>query len=296
MKQHQMNKKTKQVGLIGWPIEHSLSPAMHNAAFAELGLDWTYNLFPTQPGELGSLLKNSDSQNIVGANVTMPHKQTIMPYLDHISDDACIIGAVNTIHIQNGKLIGHNTDGIGFLNALKEAGHEPAGMHVALLGAGGAARSVIFSLAQAGADRITVVNRTAEHGVRLIDDIASAFPVCHMEFRPLSFEALSHLSKNIDLIVNATSVGMLPDDGASLWPDDLTIPTDTIFYDVIYKPTHTLFLQQAQAAGQKTINGLGMLVHQGVVAFEIWTGQKAPLETMKQACLKTLGFDHEQGD
>jgi shikimate dehydrogenase len=287
-----MNKKTKQVGLIGWPIEHSLSPAMHNAAFAELGLDWTYNLFPTQPGDLGWLLKNLDAQNIVGANVTMPHKQTIMPYLDHISDDARIIGAVNTIHIQNGKLIGHNTDGIGFLNALKEAGHEPAGMQVALLGAGGTARSVIFSLAQAGADRITVVNRTAEHGVRLIDDIASVFPACYMEFEPLSFETLSHSSKNIDLIVNATSVGMLPDDGASLWPDDLAIPTDTIFYDVIYKPTQTLFLQQAQAAGQKTINGLGMLVHQGVVAFEIWTGQKAPLETMKQACLKELGFDH----
>lgn len=289
-----MNKKTKQVGLIGWPIAHSLSPAMHNAAFAELGLDWTYSLFPTQPGDLESLLKNLVAQNIVGANVTMPHKQTIMPYLDHISDDARIIGAVNTIHVLNGKFFGHNTDGIGFLNALKEAGREPAGMRVAMLGAGGAARAAIFSLVQAGVDRITVVNRTAERGVRLSENMARAFPACHIEFEPLSFETLNHLSKNIDLIVNATSVGMQPDD-ASLWPDDLAIPDDTIFYDVIYKPVHTLFLQQAQAAGQKTINGLGMLVHQGVVAFEIWTGQKAPLETMKQACLKTLGFDHEQG-
>jgi len=137
MKLHQMNKETKQVGLIGWPIEHSLNPAMqHNAAFAELGLDWTYSLFPTQPGDLGSLLKNLDAQNIVGVNVTLPHKQTIMSYLDHSSDDARIIGAVNTIHVQNGKIIGHNTDGIGFLNALKEAGHEPAGMRVAMLGAG----------------------------------------------------------------------------------------------------------------------------------------------------------------
>ena len=177
-----MNKKTKQVGLIGWPIEHSLSPAMHNAAFAELGLDWTYSLFPTQPGELESLLKSLDAQNIVGVNVTMPHKQTIMPYLDHISNEARIIGAVNTIQIQNGKMIGHNTDGIGFLNALKEAGHELAGMRVALLGAGGAARAVIFSLAQAEVDRITVVNRTAEHGVRLINELASVFPTCNMEF------------------------------------------------------------------------------------------------------------------
>ncbi len=287
-----MNKKTKQVGLIGWPIEHSLSPAMHNAAFAELGLDWSYSLFPTQPGDLESLLKNLDAQNIVGANVTMPHKQIIMPYLDHISDDARIIGAVNTIHVHNGKMYGYNTDGIGFLNALKEAGHEPAGMRVAMLGAGGAARAVIFSLAQAGVDRITVVNRTVEHGVRLSDDMAGAFPACHIEFEPLSFETVSHLSKNIDLIVNATSVGMQPDDGISLWPDDLAIPTDTIFYDVIYKPIPTLFLQQAQAAGQKTVNGLGMLIHQGVAAFEIWSGQKAPLETMKQACLKELGFDH----
>jgi len=286
-----MNNKTKQIGLIGWPIAHSLSPAMQNAAFAELGLDWTYVLLPTQPDDFELLLKNLSTQNIVGANITMPHKQMVMPHLDQISDDARIIGAVNTIHLQNGKIFGHNTDCVGFLNALKEAGHEPRGMRVAMLGAGGAARAATFSLAQARVDRITVVNRTVEHGVRLSEDMAKAFPACHIEFKPLSSETLSDLAKNVDLVVNATSVGMEPDDDVSPWPDDVAIPAETIFYDVIYKPVQTLFLQQAQAAGQKTINGLGMLIHQGVAAFEIWTGQQAPVETMKQACLAALGFD-----
>jgi shikimate dehydrogenase len=287
-----MNNLTKPVGLIGWPIAHSLSPAMQNAAFAELGLDWSYSLLPTQPDDFAPLLKNLAGQNFVGANVTMPHKQTIIPYLHQMSDDARIIGAVNTIFIQDGKIFGYNTDGIGFLNALKEAGHEPKGMRVALLGAGGAARAAIFALAQAGVERITIVNRTVERGVRLREEMAGAFPDRHLEFKPLSSETLSHLAQNVDLVVNTTSVGMEPNENVSPWPDDVPIPSDTIFYDVIYKPIPTLFLQRAQAAGQQTINGLGMLIHQGVAAFEIWTGQQAPLKTMRQACLAELNSNH----
>lgn len=288
-----MNSRAKQVGLIGWPISHSLSPAMHNAAFAELGLNWHYSLFPTKSSDLESLLKNWDPNNLVGANVTMPHKQTIIPYLDQLTNDARIIGAVNTVHVKAGKFVGYNTDGIGFLNALKESGYKPEGMRVALLGAGGAARAACYSLAQAGADRITVVNRTFEHGVRLVNDMSEHFPACSLEYKPLSLETLEQLSVNVDLLVNATSVGMHPDVGDSLWPENLTISDKTICYDVIYKPIHTLFLRQAQNSGHPTINGLGMLVHQGVAAFRIWTGQNAPLETMKEACLDALGNAHD---
>jgi shikimate dehydrogenase len=164
-------------------------------------------------------------------------------------------------------------------------------MRVAVLGAGGAARAAIFSLAQAGVDRITIINRTIERGVRLSTEMAGAFHACQIEFEPLHSTTFSDFSKNIDLVVNATSVGMQPDIDVSPWPDDVAIPADTIFYDVIYKPVQTLFLRQAQAAGQKTINGLGMLIHQGAAAFEIWTGRPAPLEVMKRACLEALGFN-----
>lgn len=283
-----LNNKTTQVGLIGWPIAHSLSPVMQNAAFAALGLDWQYRLFPTQPAALAALLESLTAKKIVGGNVTMPHKQAIMPYLEEMSADARLIGAVNTFRVQDGKIFGYNTDNVGFLNALKEAGHEPRGLRVLMLGAGGAARAAVFSLAQAGVDRIIVINRTIARGEQLCNDMASAFPACHFTFLPLLVDSFVQTSTNVDLIVNATSVGMEPNEHSSIWPDEVAMPVDTIFYDVIYKPTQTLFLQKAQAAGLETINGLGMLIHQGAVAFELWTGQKAPLETMRQACLKAL--------
>lgn len=287
-----MSEKTKQVGLIGWPIKHSLSPAMHNAAFAKLGLDWTYVLLPTPPGQLAQALEELLGRDFVGSNVTMPHKRAVIPHLDELSDAARLIGAVNTIHIQDGKLIGENTDAIGFLNALKESGHDPKGMRVAMLGAGGAARAALFSLLQAGAGRVTVINRTVERAAALIDDLAEAFPASSLGFEPLNSETLAALHGQVDLVVNSTSIGMLPQSDASPWPAAVAIPTGAIFYDIVYYPVQTQFLRRAQEAGQETVNGLGMVVHQGAVAFEIWTGQKAPLETMRQVCLKELGPNH----
>jgi shikimate dehydrogenase len=286
-----MNEQTKQVGLIGWPIKHSLSPAMHNAAFAELGLDWTYVLIPTPPGQLTQALGELLAQDFVGSNVTMPHKRAVIPHLDELSDAARLIGAVNTIHIRDGKLCGENTDAIGFLNALKEGGYDPKDMRVAMLGAGGAARAALFSLLQAGAGRVTVINRTVERAAALVDDLAQVFPASRLSFEPLNAETLAALDGQVDLVVNSTSVGMLPQSDASPWPAEVAIPTGAIFYDIVYYPVQTLFLRRAQEAGQKTVNGLGMVVHQGAVAFEIWTGQKAPLETMRQVCLKELGLD-----
>jgi shikimate dehydrogenase len=286
----QMNKETKQVGLIGWPIAHSLSPAMHNAAFAELGLDWTYTLMPVQPGHLEASLKELPAQNFAGVNITMPHKQAVIPHLDGLSDAAGLIGAVNTLRIRAGKFYGENTDAIGFLNALKEAGYAPKGMRVVVLGAGGAARAVVFSLLQAEVSCITVFNRTVERAAVLVADLATAFPASHLTFEPLNSKTLAGLQGQVDLVVNATSVGMHPNHVACPWPADVVIPAEVIFYDVIYSPVETLFLRRAQEAGQKIISGLGMLAHQGVAAFEMWTGQQAPLAVMRQALLDELGL------
>ncbi|MEW5956469.1 MAG: shikimate dehydrogenase [Chloroflexota bacterium] len=288
-----MNKKPKQVGLIGWPIEHSLSPAMHNAAFAELGLDWTYVLVPVQSGQHAPALKELLAQNFVGVNVTMPHKRAVIPHMDELSEAARLIGAVNTIHIQDDKFYGDNTDAIGFLNALKEAGHDPKGMHVAMLGAGGTARAALFSLLRAGVDKVTVINRTVERAAALVDDLAKNFSTASLSFEPLNSETLAALDGQVDLVVNSTSIGMHPQSDASPWPAEVAIPAGAIIYDVIYSPDQTLFLRRAQEAGQKTLNGLGMLVHQGVAAFELWTGRQAPLAIMRQACLKELGLNKE---
>jgi shikimate dehydrogenase len=285
-----MNDATKKIGLIGWPITHSLSPVMHNAAFDSLGLDYHYTLLPTKPEDLETRLTSFGAQGFVGGNITMPHKQAVMAYLDEISEDARTIGAVNTIHVQDGKMIGHNTDWVGFLNALLEAGHNPAGMRVVILGAGGAARAAIFALAGAGVAQITVINRTVARGFLLTEEVAPAFPACHMTFKPLRPETLQAVPKDVDLVVNATSVGMEPQARFSVWPDEIPIPTKAVYYDVIYKPAQTYFLQRAKAAGRPTLNGVGMIVLQGVTGFQIWTGQEPPVQTMWQSVLSALGY------
>jgi shikimate dehydrogenase len=283
-----MNSATKKVGLIGYPISHSLSPGMQNATFAALGLDYHYTLLPTRPDELETTLANFAANNFVGGNVTMPHKQTIMAYLDELSDDARIIGAVNTIHLQDGRLIGYNTDCIGFINALIEAGHQLTSRRVLLYGAGGAARAAMFGLAQAGVEEIIIINRTESRGIQLKDEMTRAFPACNILFKPLEVESITAASKDADLIVNTTSVGMEPQEGLSIWPNVVPIPAKAVFYDVIYKPAQTIFLQRAQSAGQPTLNGMGMIIHQGIAGFKIWTGYQPPLETMRQAFLNAL--------
>jgi shikimate dehydrogenase len=286
--------KTSLVGLIGWPVSHSLSPRMHNAAFAELDLDWAYVPLPVRPDDVEQALRGLTALNFVGANVTVPHKQAVIRYLDELSEAARITGAVNTIHLQNGKFFGYNTDAIGFLNALQEVNCYPKGMRAAVLGAGGAARAVVYALARAGTDSIIVLNRTAERGAFLVDDLAAAFPDSSLWFEALTPESLAELSQNVDLVINSTSVGMYPHVEASPWPLDVPMSAKIIFCDLVYNPLETVFLTRARAAGATTIDGLGMLVHQGAFAFEKWTGQPAPLEAMRQACLSKLKGSDEQ--
>lgn len=281
--------KTALVGVIGWPIEHSLSPVIHNAAFAELGLDWAYVPLAVHPEQVSVALNGLQALNFVGVNVTLPHKQEVMRYIDQVSDAAHFMGAVNTIHNKNGDLTGYNTDASGFLNSLIEGGCQPEGLRVAVLGAGGAARAVVFALARAGAKSVVVLNRTIQRAAFLVDDLNDSFPSTVMS-QALTDEALAELAGQVDLIVNTTSVGMYPDVQECPWPDDVPIPNNTVFYDLVYNPLETRLLARAREAGQITINGLGMLVHQGAIALKIWTGYEAPVTMMRAAALAKLQF------
>ncbi len=280
--------RTSLVGLIGWPVEHSLSPTMHNAALAELELDWVYVPLPVKPEHLEQALDGLAALGFVGANVTVPHKQAVMRYMDELSEAARLTGAVNTIHIQEGRFYGYNTDALGFLNSLEEANYAPQAKRIAVLGAGGAARAVVYALARVGADSVIVLNRTAERAAFLVDDLADAFPDSTLSFEALTNEALASLDSRVDLVVNTTSVGMYPDVSSCPWPATVPIPENAIFYDLVYNPLETVFLKRARQAGAPAIDGVGMLVHQGAFAFEKWTGSEPPLEVMREACLHEL--------
>ncbi|MBL7184273.1 MAG: shikimate dehydrogenase [Anaerolineae bacterium] len=276
-----INGQTKLVGLIGYPVEHSLSPAMHNSAFAALGLNWCYVPLPMPPERVGEAIAGLRALGFVGANVTVPHKEAVMAYLDHVTPEAQAIGAVNTIVVREG-LIGYNTDWQGFLTALNEGGFDPQGKRAVVLGAGGAARAVVYALAQAGA-QVTVLNRTLARAQALVQDFASLFPSLPLCFLPLTPQTLEEQTVEAHLLVNTTPVGMWPEVDQSIWPEDLAFPGHLAVFDLVYNPCQTKLLWQTRAAGAKVIGGLGMLVHQGAAAFELWTGEKAPVETMYEA-------------
>ena len=291
MTTHQITGKTKLVGLMGWPVEHSLSPIMHNAAFADLRLDWAYVPLPVEPNYVRQALHGLPALKFMGVNITVPHKQAVIRYLDELDSAARITGAVNTIQLKRGKLHGYNTDAIGFLNSLIEVNSHPQGMRVAVLGAGGAARAVTYALCRAEAHSVTVFNRTANRAAFLVDDLAEVFPESRLSFAPLTTQALNQMGDAVDLVVNTTSVGMWPKTENCPWPENVPIPANVTFYDLVYNPLDTVFLARARAAGAKVIDGLGMLVHQGAYAFERWTDQQPAVAVMRQACIRGLQYN-----
>ncbi|MBI2836330.1 MAG: shikimate dehydrogenase [Chloroflexi bacterium] len=289
MKELNISGKTKVCGLIGDPVEHTMSPAMHNAAFRELGLDYVYVAFHVKNEGLGKAIEGMRALNLRGLNVTIPHKVNVIPLLDEIDPMAKKIGAVNTIVNDNGRLKGYNTDASGFLQALLAKGIEPEGKSVVVLGAGGASRAISFILAGRGS-RLTILNRAQE--LHWATELAHRL---EEEFRR-KVEALELNSKNLDkaldkadILVNATPVGMSPNDGETPAPSDLLRP-ELIVYDIVYNPVKTRLLREAEAANARTIAGLDMLVWQGATAFELWTGQKPPFEVMKREAAKMLGL------
>jgi shikimate dehydrogenase len=255
---------------------------MHNAAFEFMGLSWRYTLLPTPPDSVEVALADLKAQGYRGANVTVPHKQAVMPYLDEIDDAAQAIGAVNTIIVEGDRLVGHNTDAGGFVNALRDAGFEPAGQRALVLGAGGASRAVVYALARSGCV-VTIHNRTESRAGQLSRRMQDAVPHARVTWVPAGTRLGDLPLADYDLLINTTSVGMWPQTEASPWPQTLPMPGHWTVYDLVYNPAETQLLAQASAAGAATIGGLGMLVHQGALAFKLWTGHSPPTEVMRVA-------------
>ena len=279
---------TKVVGVMGWPVEHTLSPAMHNAAFKATGLNWRYLPLPVHPDRLGQAVHGLRALGFAGCNVTVPHKQAVMGYLDEITAEAKAIGAVNTILVQaDGRMTGHNTDADGFLRSLVGRGLQPEGKRTVVIGAGGAARAVAYALASAGTP-ITILNRTLSRAEYLVADLASLFPSLSLRSLSLTPGTLRQEVTSADLLVNTTSLGMWPHVDGSPWPDEFPLPVSLTVFDLVYNPLETRLMRQARKAGARAIGGLEMLVYQGVAAWELWTGQKAPVEMMITAAKVAL--------
>jgi len=274
---------TKLAFVLGHPVTHSLSPAMHRAAFAATGINAAYLPWVVAPDRLAEAVRGLRAmENLLGANVTVPHKEAIVPLLDGLTPEAEAFGAVNTVLPRDGKLIGDNTDGAGFLAALRaDLGCEAGGLTAVVLGAGGAARAVAMSLARAGARRIVLVNRSLERGRLVADAVAARYPACEVAAQALQPRWQVSEVPEIRLLVNTTSVGLHSSDPLLFAYSSLS--AQIMVCDLIYNPPETALLQVARSRGCRTTNGMGMLVHQGALAFERWTGKPAPVHAMREA-------------
>jgi shikimate dehydrogenase len=296
-----INGHTKLVGLIGWPVEHSLSPAMHNAAFDALGLNWRYVPLPVEPGRVKVALRGLAALGFQGANVTVPHKQAIMKALctdarNSVAPGAKESGAVNTIVVERSEdgtiaLSGHNTDVQGFVGALRQGGFEPQGNNAVVVGAGGAARAVVFGLLGAGISHIVVLNRTFERAQALVSGLCGEKDE-RLRALPLVPETLIESARAADLLVNTTPLGMWPRVDGSIWPDAVPVPPHLTVFDLVYNPLETQLVRQARESGARTIEGLGMLALQGALAFDMWTHHGPAIDEitglMRAACERAL--------
>lgn len=272
---------TRIVGVFGYPIKHTASPPMHNAAFRALNLNWVYLPFEVRPDMLESAVKAIGALNIQGMNVTIPHKRGVLQFMDGLSPEAEFIGAVNTIINKNGKLVGHNTDGEGFIRALKEENILPTEKNILILGAGGASYGISRQLFLEGAKKIEIANRTFKKAEDLKRQLIQYFPSGNVEIFPLEAPYLESAMRRVDILINATSVGMKPDEHPIVREEWLDSPFDAVV-DLIYNPPLTPLLKIAKEKGLKVINGLSMLLHQGALSFKLWTGREAPLEVMRE--------------
>jgi len=274
---------THVAGVIGWPVEHSLSPAIHNAAFAALGLDWVYVPLPVAPGALRDAADGLVSLGFRGANVTMPHKTRSAELADELSGEARLLKAVNTFVVTGDRLHGHNTDAPGFDRFLRrDAAFEPEGRSALVFGAGGAARAVVLALATAGAARVQVAVREAGRAADLLASVEGT----SLEVDVVAFDAAE--DAQADLVVNATPLGA---DGLTSPPLPRFEP-GMVVVDLLYRQAHTPLLSAARAAGAEAFGGLGLLLHQAALSFELWTGTPAPIDVMSAAALATLSERH----
>lgn len=277
---------TRVAGVIGDPVRHSLSPALHNAAFAALGLDWVYVAFPVRAGRAAAAVAAMRTLDLAGLSVTMPHKAAVVGGLDRLGPTAARLGVVNTISWtaspDGSELMGESTDGAGFLDALRgDDGFDPTGRRCLIFGAGGAARSVCLALAEAGAAQVRVVARSA-------DAARECAALAGPAGAPLSPAVVAEAVTDSDLIVNATPVGMVGGDGVPFEMDSALLRSQQFVADLIYAPATTPLLAAGRARGAGTANGLGPLIHQAARQVAIWTGRPAPIEAMSAAALSAL--------
>ncbi|MBN2014686.1 MAG: shikimate dehydrogenase [Candidatus Altiarchaeota archaeon] len=281
-----MEEKTRLFGVIGHPIKHSLSPIMHNAAFKKLGLRCSYSAFDVAPEDLEAFVERCRENNFSGFNVTVPYKEKIMEYLDSVDENSKLINAVNTVKLEGRLLVGYNTDGLGCVKALGEAGEKIKGKRVLLLGAGGAARAISFQCVLEGAE-LMISNRTMMKAMDLSKEIKEKLGrrVLVVNY---SEKSLKDIMPCVDVLVNTTTVGMHPKIHSS--PISMeALRKEVTVMDIIYNPLETQLLRNAKKKGCKTINGVGMLVHQGAESLRIWLNTKPPTEEMRKAVMEKLG-------
>ncbi len=279
---HPIHGGTRVYGLLGQPVAHSLSPAMHNAAFRALGLDSVYVAFPVAPEQIETAISGLAAAGVAGFNLTVPHKSAILPLLTDITPEARAVGAVNTVRCEDGKLHGTNTDGTGFLLALEhDLGIHPSGKTVLLLGAGGAGRAIAFSLLASDVERLIIANRTVERAQVLAMEFGKSFPNSRIEC--VGLNSVAGLEPH--LLVQATPVGM----GDEAIPVELErIGVSEAVVDIIYHPLETPLLKEAGRLGLPYANGIGMLLYQGVAAFRFWTGKEPPVTVMLEALMDSM--------
>ena len=280
------NYRLELVGVLGQPVAENPTCVMQEAAFAALGLPWRYLTIEVEPAALPDAIRGVRAFRMRGINLTIPHKVTVLPLLDEISPDAAKIGAVNTVRREGNRLIGENTDGKGFLRGLREeVGIDPAGKHVLVLGAGGAARAIAVELALARVARLSIRNRSIERGEKLCEDLKQRTGVA-AGFEPWLGEI--PVGKEVDVLVNATSIGLYPDVEAMPEVDLQAARPDLVVCDVVPNPPETRLIQTARGRGLKALTGLPMLVYQGAIGFKMWTGRTAPEAVMKAALEKAF--------
>ncbi len=278
--------QTKILGVIGDPVEHSRSPQMHNSAIKEIGLDYVYVPFHVKPEYLRQAIEGFKALNVVGINITLPHKQSALPLMDSLSEEAKLIGAVNTMVFKDGFVEGHNTDAKGFIHSLYENDvNNLAGMKVVVLGAGGGARAIVVGLALEKVGNIIIANRTPQNAFDLANDLGEKMGIS-IEGISLDDKKLRDYITECNLLVSTITSGMDPNAELPINPDWLN--PESVVCDIVYTPPETKLIKSAKDRGLQTVGGMGMLVHQGAISFKLWTGIHPPIETMRKALAKAL--------
>jgi shikimate dehydrogenase len=280
--------KTSVFGIIGDPVEHTLSPGMHNAAFEKLGLDNIYVPFHVKAEELEDAINGAFALGIRGLNVTIPHKTEVIKYLDYLDIAAGLIGAVNTIEFGENGAVGHNTDGIGAVRAIEEV-NSVKNKKVMILGAGGAARAISFQILLSGAESLVISNRTIEKALELKNDLVEKLEP-DVKITDLGDELEKEL-KETDILINTTPIGMYPNISQKPLVTSDMMHKGLIVNDIVYNPLKTGLIVEAENAGAETISGVKMLIYQGVEAFRIWTGIEPPIEVFQRALMDEMNLE-----